>query len=324
MLQVTIGIPVKNSERTIASCLKSILNAELDKSSIEIIIVDGGSRDRTLEIVENMLQNDNIEYRIFHDKGRGVAYARQIIVNKANGNYIAWIDSDNIVSKDFFIKNLQVLNSLFHVGVTVPILEPIGFNRLIERLQVYYLKSIVLNSSAEVNTKHGIFLPPAMQGTMCRVKAIKDVGGFDTRFLAGEDIDLFLRMKKRGWRFFKVPAYVYYYVRGSWHDVFRQATWWGFGRYVLSLKYPEIHPLIRFTNPRTRKIAPIKYTIDALKATLRAIKTFKNLETLIIPLYYAYRRIGFFYGYRLAKAIFMSKIVKDKNDALNHGNNSNI
>ena len=300
MVKITVGIPVKNSETTIAGCLKSVLNAELDKYDIEIIIVDGGSKDRTLEIVQRFLEDCDFEYRLFYDESRGIAYARQMIVDDAGGQYIAWVDSDNTVSNDFFVKSLSVLEHFPDVGATHPMLVPMGSNHLAERLQIYYLRARERNKSKQ--NKNSL-RPLGMQGTICRVKAIAGVGGFDLKLLAGEDIDLFMRMDEEGWKISLAPTYVHYYVRGSWHDAFSQAIWWGYGRCQVSTKYPgRMHRLIRFVNRRTGML-PIEYIADVLRTTITAAGIFGTSETLMIPIYYFYRRVGYFWGNKLAKRV---------------------
>lgn len=315
-IKVTIGIPTKNSERTIKYCLGSIINANIDKAKIEIIIVDGGSTDQTLEQANKMLRNSNIKYKFFYDEGKGVAYARQIIVEEAQGDYIAWIDSDNIASRDFFKYGLNILEKDPEVGLTYPTYIPLGSKRLIERLQRYYariLPKIGLSTSPPFTASSW---PSWLQGTIVRVEAIKDAGGFDARFVAGEDIDLFIRMMNRGWKALHAKeALLFYWVRPSWRAVFHQSIWWSYGRYLLSIKHPKIvsNPLFTKTLDRKRRIP--NYLIDLFNVTIKSIKSveiFRTPEVLLIPLYFIYRRIGYLWGYLLAtKYIKLENHVKE-------------
>jgi len=64
-IRITIGLCVKNSEKTIKKCLESIINQDYPKELVEIIIVDGGSKDRTIEIAKEMISNAGISSRLF-------------------------------------------------------------------------------------------------------------------------------------------------------------------------------------------------------------------------------------------------------------------
>jgi len=85
---VSVIIPSLNSEETLRKCLNSVFRQQYPKEKYEVILVDGGSNDRTLEIAKEF------PVRIVYEpkKGRGNAYNRGIIESK--GDVIAFLDSD--------------------------------------------------------------------------------------------------------------------------------------------------------------------------------------------------------------------------------------
>lgn len=89
---ISIIIPAYNVESYIESCLLSVISQTY--KSLEIIVVDDGSKDRTGEIADNYAEKDE---RIFviHQKNGGVSNARNTGMKHANGEYIMFLDSDD-------------------------------------------------------------------------------------------------------------------------------------------------------------------------------------------------------------------------------------
>ena len=98
---VTIGIPVYNAEKYIERCLKSVLNQTFD--DFEVLVVDDRGTDNSISIVEEIAHNHikGTKLRIVrHDKNKGVAEARNTIIDEASGKYLYFIDSDDRISND--------------------------------------------------------------------------------------------------------------------------------------------------------------------------------------------------------------------------------
>lgn len=93
----TIGIPVYNMSKWVGECLDSILSQNF--TDFEIICVDDGSRDNSLEVLNNYAARDSRIKVIARENG-GVSTARNCIFCYAEGEYIFTIDSDDIMCKD--------------------------------------------------------------------------------------------------------------------------------------------------------------------------------------------------------------------------------
>lgn len=88
---VSVVIPTFNQEKTITSALDSVLSQTY--KNIETIVVDDGSTDKTIAVVE-AIKDLRIRY-IQHAKNRGASAARNTGIQKSNGEYIAFLDSDD-------------------------------------------------------------------------------------------------------------------------------------------------------------------------------------------------------------------------------------
>lgn len=92
--KVSIIIPVYNAEKTICQMLDCLLAQSL--SDFEILIVNDGSTDKTQQIIESYVPKDT-RIKVFHKQNEGVAMARQIGMDKAQGEYCIHADADDWV-----------------------------------------------------------------------------------------------------------------------------------------------------------------------------------------------------------------------------------
>lgn len=106
---VSVIIPVYNAESTIRLSIQSILNQSY--KNLEIIVVDDGSTDSTVQIVEELSRlSKNI--RIFQQNRNGAASARNLGIKVANGYYIQFMDSDDVLSTDKLENQIRKLEEL--------------------------------------------------------------------------------------------------------------------------------------------------------------------------------------------------------------------
>lgn len=92
---VSICIPAFNAELWIESTIISAINQTWVNK--EIIVVDDGSSDKTYEIAKKF-ENDFI--KVYSKKNSGAAHSRNFAYNKSNGDYIQWLDADDILDPD--------------------------------------------------------------------------------------------------------------------------------------------------------------------------------------------------------------------------------
>ena len=96
---ISVIIPAFNAEKYISECIKSIQNNSY--KNLEIIIVNDGSKDNTLHIAEDLKKNDS-RIVIVNQENGGVSRARNKGLDVANGEYIAFVDSDDRIREDYF------------------------------------------------------------------------------------------------------------------------------------------------------------------------------------------------------------------------------
>ena len=108
MKKLSILIPAYNVERWLPRCLNSILSQVED--DIEIVIVDDGSTDTTLQCANEFAEKWN-DIRVFSKHNEGVGAARNYLLDKACGEFIWFVDSDDYIAEGALRHILSELNS---------------------------------------------------------------------------------------------------------------------------------------------------------------------------------------------------------------------
>lgn len=96
MSKISVIIPVYNAEKYLEKCINSVL--EQTYSDFELILIDDGSKDGSLEICKKFEKSDN-RIKLYGIENSGVSFARNFGIEKSTGEYITFIDSDDYVSR---------------------------------------------------------------------------------------------------------------------------------------------------------------------------------------------------------------------------------
>lgn len=90
---ISVIVPIYNTEKYLVECVESIRKQTY--SNIEIILVDDGSTDASIEICDEFAEKDS-RVRVFHKENEGVAVARNFGIQQSNGQYVVIVDSDDV------------------------------------------------------------------------------------------------------------------------------------------------------------------------------------------------------------------------------------
>jgi glycosyltransferase involved in cell wall biosynthesis/O-antigen/teichoic acid export membrane protein len=173
---LTVVIPVRNAENFIDECLASVVAA----GPAEIIVVDGRSTDRTLEIVAKY------NVRVVSDEGRGVAAARMIGVQEATSEYVALIDADIVLSDGALASLLDEFREGGYSALQAGLHSSAGPGYWGQALARHH------NTGRSRNWM-------GVMATILRRETLLEYP-LDSTFLSGEDIDLRWRLNRSGVR----------------------------------------------------------------------------------------------------------------------------
>ena len=100
MKKVSIIVPVYNVEKYLAKCLDSLVNQTLE--DVEFIVVDDGSKDNSQQIIDEFQTKYPDKIKSFVKKNGGLSDARNFGLDRARGEYIGFVDSDDYVTAEMF------------------------------------------------------------------------------------------------------------------------------------------------------------------------------------------------------------------------------
>lgn len=110
MKKFSIIIPVYNTEKYLNQCLNSVLNQKFNQEEYEVIIVNDGSTDNSIEVI-NKFKNKFKNFRLINRENKGVLFSRIEAVKNADGEYILFLDSDDYLPEDCLEKYSNEINN---------------------------------------------------------------------------------------------------------------------------------------------------------------------------------------------------------------------
>ncbi|WP_433863468.1 glycosyltransferase family 2 protein [Sphingobacterium thalpophilum] len=106
-MKISVIIPIYNAEKTIERCVKSILKQTVD--DYEVILVNDGSKDNSLNLCEHFAQYDN-RIRVISQLNSGPSKTRNVGIDNSLGDYLCFVDADDWLEEDYlsvFLENLK-------------------------------------------------------------------------------------------------------------------------------------------------------------------------------------------------------------------------
>lgn len=212
---VTFIVPALNAENTIERCLQAIICQDSDK---EIIVVDNNSTDRTIEKVRKF------QVHLIIERKKGAAAARNAGLRVARGTFIAFVDSDVVLPKDWINKALgEIKTDPYIAGVGGP---PLSIKKTtISEI----LDSSLYGRPSYIEKQFVSALGTA--NTLYRASFLKGLE-FDEihHAMGGEDTEFGFRLRKRGYKLlYTRMLYVYHHNPETLRQLLRR--WMNYGKY---------------------------------------------------------------------------------------------
>ena len=131
---ISVIVPVYNTEKYLSRCIDSILTQTF--TDLELLLVDDGSTDKSGIICDEYALKDS-RVRVFHKENGGVSFARNLGVQEARGNWIAFVDADDWILETYlanFVNNIKKDTQLI---VATTIEKKIASSDYIKQLLLY-------------------------------------------------------------------------------------------------------------------------------------------------------------------------------------------
>lgn len=280
---VSIIVATLNNESTIDECLRSILELDYPKQLLEVTVIDGGSKDATIE----------------HVKARSVKLISKQLSAPAAYNFalktvkkeiLGFIDSDVKVERQWLKKLVTHLNSPKVAGASGNI-ATWNKNKIIPRCIGYELSYRYRRLPKDVERV-------ATMNLILRKKVIEEIGEFDEALTTQYDTDLGARIARAGYKMvFDSNASCYHFHRPTLQEYFQQQFKYGQNTLKLYLKHPH---LMRGDNITDwwMNIQPILYGIAAISLVTSVLANFNLMGlwiflalTIILTLHYTFSAV---------------------------------
>lgn len=183
-MDISFIVPALNEEKYIGKCLKAIRGQKTDLN-YEIIVSDGGSRDRTVEIAERYAD------RVVVAPRKGIAFGRNYGARFARGKLLIFVDADTIIERKFAEKVFEAIRKPYIAGMPrlVIVSERKRDSKTLEILtRLWHSYNIALEKLNAINVIGAAFI--------VKRSAFKRAGGFPE--VPSEDVALSKKLKKMG------------------------------------------------------------------------------------------------------------------------------
>jgi len=172
---ISVIIPVKDQEKYIGRCIRSILSQSLHRDDFEVIVINDGSKDKTGYALSLFKKEIRI---IKNKKTLGLPSALNIGIRNSRAPFLVRIDSDDYVNKDFLLILLKFLR----------------LNNYMDAVACDYF---LVDDNEKILRRVNCFKEPIACGIMFKTHQLIGIGMYDEKFLINEEKDLRIRFLKK-------------------------------------------------------------------------------------------------------------------------------
>ena len=193
--KVSVIIPIYNGAKHIEACLQSVLQQEFE--NFEVLIINDGSTDATNRVCQEFIQSNSLAstYRVISVPNSGVSSARNIGLSHASGEYVAFLDSDDIWSPDKLGAQVSFLESNpYYIGCITSFY-------LFTDVDGHHPKAARLISHKDLNSLKNGWLSLEGNGGLISSTLLykrKNEISFDLNLSTAADLDFFFQLCEKG------------------------------------------------------------------------------------------------------------------------------
>ena len=178
---ITIIVGIYNGERYLKECIDSIINQSY--KNLEILLVNDGSTDNSLNIIESYLKNDN-RIKLINQDNSGVSASRNNAIDASTGDYICIMDQDDILDKEYVNYFLKLIKETNADIATSP--QP---DKFFDKVHIVTLKdeySIITGKDATIEMLYHNFVIAPWNKMISKKLIDKNNIRFNPKFYGGE------------------------------------------------------------------------------------------------------------------------------------------
>ena len=242
---LSVVLPVLNESRDLPRLLDEVVGQQSPPGGFEVLVADGGSTDGTQDIVRSY-RGRGPEVRLLDNPRRLSSAGRNVGARAARGRYVMFLDGHCAVPRqDYLVRTVEI----FEESQAAALCRPQPLNRLrdggwAEAISNARHSWLGHASGSDIYGGEPGFTDPRSAGAVYRREVLEELGYYDERFDACEDVEFNHRVHAAG-----LPAYrhpdlaIHYRPRSAIAPLYRQMFRYGRGRARLMAKHPTVVPL---------------------------------------------------------------------------------
>ena len=275
----------------LSNAVESILNQDYPQDKIQLIFIDDGSQDHTPQIIQRYTTQLGSRAKSFKSAGKGLGSARNQIVEAADGEYLLFVDADEVLTQGYLRTQVEVLEGNPQVGVTAGVFKTVPGNFILNLEVAPY----IVNQKSYGKPKSFTWKTDKLVGTggtAFRTIAVRQVHGFDERIRgAGEDINLVMRIKNAGWLIQPNAAELYELHGGlsKPRDLLKKYFWYGYG---CQRSFQQTR--LAFSLSR---MSPMAGLVTGVLYSFPAYRFLRQKQMFLLPLHYGLKHTAWTLGF---------------------------
>ena len=280
---ISVVVPLLNEEPYVERLTRSLLDQDYSAARYEIIMADGGSTDRTVEVLDKL--NTDGRIRVIENLGRTAPAALNVAIAEARGEIITRVDAHSHVARDYLRRIADVMTETGESVVGGPVL--MDADTPFRKALVEALYSRVGVGSVPYRTLRQRAFVETLQTGSFRREVLERVGPFDESLAVVEDLDMNTRIRKAGYRLVLDPSIRFWYfprpsLRALWKQIFtvgRVKVW------ILG-KHPDIFK-VKYVLPSLAVLALAASAVVSILGSVIGSRMLGSLGGLVIVGYVA-------------------------------------
>jgi glycosyltransferase involved in cell wall biosynthesis len=281
---VTLVMPSFDEEQYIEACLRSLLSQDYPADHMEILVADGGSRDRTRAIVGRIAAEDARVRLLDNSEHRIQSYGMNLAIKESKGEFLLVCDVHAEYAGDYVSK---LVEAFLRTGADAAG----GAQRA--KAKTFFQKALCAALTSPLGVGGAAYRSPDKEGWVDTVfpgafrrAILEQVGLYDTAAVTNEDAELLQRILEAGGKvYLSKEVVVHYYPRKSLRLLAKQYFKYGDGRartLLLHKRFPVLRPLVPFACvvsgmtmlvvPPLQVLAPLAFSAYAALTGLEALR----------------------------------------------------
>lgn len=284
---VSVIIPVLNEEKNIINLVEALCEQDYPKELTEFIFVDGGSKDRSKDLIHEQCKKKGLNYLVIDNPNRTAPYAFNLGFENSTGEIIVILNAHSVYHKDYISNGVRhlITSDAVNVGGYV---TTVGRGNIGKSIAAILSSRFGVGKSEFRISKETKYVDTVPFGTFYR-SLIDEIGGFNVELPRSEDNEFNHRITEHGGKILMVSDMeITYFCRETVKELLKMGFSNGTGVGYTAIKYPKVMKPKYFV-PLLFMLSIVTMPIMAINTKSQAIKNVFSLELLVylaLDLYY--------------------------------------